>query len=258
MLKLVTLYDFLKILLDPLIAGLILIAGGFFLSLKNSKKKFWRTSLISSFFIFYLAGISPVSNGLCYFLEKEYLRITTNKPDKLDVVVVLGGGVTENKYLKETIPSHETASRLLYAVQIFRTYGTDYLVCSGKGKGRLTEAEVMGNNAKRLGIPVEKIKLDLKSKNTKEHAEELNKMVNNKNLRIGLVTSAYHMQRSEREFRKYFRNVVTLPSNYLYASSPLSIYTFIPTSSNIYKFSIAFHEIIGILWYKIAYANSLP
>jgi len=89
------------------------------------------------------------------------------------------------------------------------------------------------------------------SLNTKEHAEELNKKFNNKDLRIGLITSAYHMQRSNREFRKYFRNVEPLPSDYLYSPNPISLLTFLPHSSKLNTFSIAFREIIGIAWYKI-------
>jgi len=106
-------------------------------------------------------------------------------------------------------------------------------------------------SAERLGIPVTSIKIDPDSRDTWEHAENLNKMFPNKDIKIGLVTSAYHMKRSEREFRKYFPNVIPLPSDYLYSSSPLSIMTFIPSSGNLYKFSTVFREMIGVGWYRI-------
>ena len=32
---------------------------------------------------------------------------------------------------------------------------------------------------------------------------------------------------------------------------PVSIYTFIPMSDNLHKFSAAFREIMGITWYRI-------
>ena len=56
-------------------------------------------------------------------------------------------------------------------------------------------------SAERLGIPVTSIKIDPDSRDTWEHAENLNKMFQDKNIKIGLETSAYHMKRSEREFR---------------------------------------------------------
>ena len=205
-----------------------------------------------TFLFLYTASISPVSNALCFILEKDYLlKDNRDGAEKLDIVVVLGGGISDNKYSEETMPSYQTTSRLHHAIQIFRRSGASYLVCTGKGIGRLSEAEVMKRAAERLGFPASSIKIDPNSKNTREHAEEFNKMFHDKTIRIGLVTSAYHMKRSEREFRKYFSNVIPLPSDYLYSSPPLSIFTFIPGSGNLYKFSTALHELIGIAWYKV-------
>lgn len=184
-------------------------------------------------------------------LEKKYLSCCENKFDKLDVVAVLGGGVSKNEYLREIIPSEETASRVLHAVQVFKQSGAAYLVCSGKGDGGLTEAEVMGISAERLGILKERIRLDKRSRNTREHAQEVSKMFWDRNLRIGLITSAYHMKRSEMEFRKYFSHLHPLPSDYLY-SSPVSLwFKFLPNSNSFYKSSIALKEMMGLIWYKI-------
>ncbi len=244
-------YNLLKWCLDPVVFVLILMAIGFFVSFRKEKKQSMRPFLIASFIVLYMASISPISNGICYLLEKNYFRNNSNNPRKLDIIIVLGGGISDNKHLKEPRPSNLTASRLLYAVQVFRKSGADYLVCAGKGKGKLTEAEVMCKAALRLGIPKQKIILDLKSRNTREHAEELNKYFNNKDLKIGLITSAYHMQRSNREFRKYFRNVKPLPSGYLYSRNPISLFTFLPHSAKLNTFSIAFREIIAIAWYKL-------
>ncbi len=163
----------------------------------------------------------------------------------------MGGGTYYNKFSKKTGPTNQTAARLLSAVQAFKENRADYLICAGNGKGQLAEAQIMHNAALRLGILEQNIILELKSRNTREHAQELNKMFNNKKLRIGLVTSSYHMQRCEKEFRKYFPDVVPLQSDYLFSSTPLSPFTFLPHSSKLHKFSIALREIIGIVWYKV-------
>lgn len=245
------LYALIKTLLDPILFLLILISIGFAVSFKNGRKQAVRIVLTAAFLFLYIISISPASNALYYFLEKDYLLRNNDNVDKLDIVVVLGGGVLDNKYLHETLPSSQTASRLLYAVQVFKKSGARYLVCSGEGTGRLSEADVMRRASIRLGISDEKIKIDPKSKNTWEQAREMNNMFQDKNIRIGLVTSAYHMKRSEKEFRKYFSNVIPLPSGYLYSSSELSVISFIPKSVNLHKFSTALHEIIGIVWYRI-------
>ena len=246
-----TIYDLFKASLDPVVFILILIAFGIIISFKSKKKRSIKIVLLAVFSILYIASIFPVSNALSYVLEKKYLLKNNDDVDNLNIVVVLGGGVLDNKYLQETIPSNQTASRLLYAIQVFKKSGARYLVCSGEGTGRFSEAEVMRRASIRLGIPDESIKIDSMSKNTWEHARELNDMFQDKNIRIGLVTSAFHMKRSEREFRKYFSNVIPLPSDYLYSSPPLSIFTFIPGSGNLYKFSIIIREIAGIAWYRI-------
>jgi uncharacterized SAM-binding protein YcdF (DUF218 family) len=241
----------MKTLIDPIIFTLISIAIGFAVSFKNGRKQAVRIVLTATFLFLYIISISPASNALCYILEKDYFLKNNDNVDKLDIVVVLGGGVSDNKYLQVTIPSNQTASRLLYAIQVFKKSGARYLVCSGEGTGRLSEAEVMKRASIRLGIPDESIKIDSMSKNTWEHARELNDMFQDKNIRIGLVTSAYHMKRSEREFNKYFSNIIPMPSGYLYSSSELSVISFIPKSGNLNRFSTALHEIIGIVWYRI-------
>lgn len=244
-------YALFKAFLDPIVFVLIFIITGFLVSLRSEKKKSARIFLLIAFFILYVTSISPVSNGLSYFLEKKYLSKDNNTIGNLDVVTVLGGGISENKYVKETMQSHETASRLFYAVWVFRNSRAKYLVCVGKGSGKLSEAEVMEIAAVRLGVPATKIKIDPKSRNTREHAVEFNKMFNDKNIYVGLVTSAYHMKRSEREFRKYFPNIFPFPSDYLYSSSALSVFTFLPSSYNLYISSLVLREIAGITWYKL-------
>jgi uncharacterized SAM-binding protein YcdF (DUF218 family) len=244
-------YKLIKASLDPVVFILILIAIGFFVSFKKGNKQPVRMVLLLAFFFLYTASIFPVSNALCYIIEKDYLLRKSGDIGKFDIVIVLGGGVSDNKYLQDTLPSYQTTSRLSYAVQMFRETSAKFMVCAGKGDEKLSEAEVMKTAAERLGVSADKIKIDAKSRNTREHAEELNKMFDDKNLKIGVVTSAYHMKRSEREFKKYFHNVIPLPSDYLYSSPPSSIIAFIPRSGNFYKFSTALHEMIGIVWYRI-------
>lgn len=246
-----TLYILLKAFLDPVVPVLILLVVGLLVFFRSEKRRFTRIIFLAAFVILYMGSISPVSNALCYFLERDYLNSHNGKTEKLDIVVVLGGGVSDNKYLGRTLPSYQTTSRLLYAVQAFRDSGAEYLVCAGKGGGKISEAEVMAKAAEGIGVPAARIKLDSISKNTREHAQNLNIMFQDKNINIGLVTSAYHMKRSEREFKKYFSNIVALPSDYLYSSPKLSIVTFMPRSGNLNKLSIAFRELVGILWYGI-------
>jgi len=246
-----TLYILLKAFLDPVVPILILLIVGLLASFRSEKMRYPRIIFLTAFIILYIGSVSPVSNALSYILEREYLMRHNGNAGKLDIVVVLGGGVSDNKYIGSTLPSYQTTSRLFHAIQVFRDSEAEYLVVSGKGSGEISEAEVMAKAAEGLGVPAARIKVDSTSRNTWEHAQNLNNMFQYKDIKIGLVTSAYHMKRSEREFKKYFPNVIALPSDYLYSSPKLSIVTFMPRSGNLYKVATVLNEMTGNVWYRI-------
>jgi len=103
-----------------------------------------------------------------------------------------------------------------------------------------------------MGVPKEKIRIDAKSNNTWEHAIELNKMFANKKLNIGIVTSGYHMKRSEKEFKKYFQNIVPLPASYFYSSkTQRNIRQYLPRTEVLNVTAAAFNEFVGSIWYAL-------
>jgi uncharacterized SAM-binding protein YcdF (DUF218 family) len=208
--------------------------------------------LLLSIVLIYGASIAPVANYLCYYLEKDFINNPTAGAKNIDAIVVLGNGTKDINALKNTFNTGIESLRLLHAVVVYNKTGAKSFVCSGKGYGKVSEAEAMARLAEKLGVPKEKIRIEPNSKNTGENAVELNKMFVNKNINIGLVTSAFHMKRSEREFKKYFNNVVPLPAHYLY-SSPTGnpVIRYIPQSEELYKTSVALKEIVAQLWYRL-------
>jgi uncharacterized SAM-binding protein YcdF (DUF218 family) len=245
-------YTLMKMLLDTLMLIVILLAACLILSFRRNQKRASTTGFLLSSVILYCLSIQPVSNYLCSVLEKDYIRQSLIDVGNLDVVVVLGGGILRNDNMAADLPSQMTAARLLYAIQVFYKSGARYLLCSGKGEGRDTEAAIMARCAQRLGVLKQNIKSDPISRNTMEHAREMDKSFSNKTIRIGLVTSAYHMKRSEREFRKYFKNVIPMPSDYLYSpSSAPFIFHLIPNTESLRRTSMALMEMVGLAWYRV-------
>ena len=245
-------YTVFKGFMDPLFIVFVLLIISLFLFFLNCKKKNGALILLLAIVLIYGASIAPVANYLCYYLEKDYINKPTAGNKNIDAVVVLGSGTKDINALKNTFNTGMGSLRLLHAVVVYNKTGAKYFVCSGKGSGRTSEAEAMERLAEKLGVPKEKIRIEPNSKNTGENAGEVNKMFANKNINIGLVTSAFHMKRSEREFEKYFNNVVPLPAHYLY-SSPTGnpVIRYMPQSEELYKTSIAFKEIIAQLWYRL-------
>jgi uncharacterized SAM-binding protein YcdF (DUF218 family) len=245
-------YTIFKGFLDPLFIVFVLLVISLLLFFLNCKKKNGALILLLSIVLIYGASIAPVANYFCYYLEKDYINSPTAGNKKIDAIVVLGGGTKDINALKDTFNTGIESLRLLHAVEVYNKTGAKYFVCSGKSYGKVSEAEAMARLAEKLGVPKEKIRIEPHSKNTGENAGELNKMFVNKNINIGLVTSAFHMKRSEREFKKYFNNVVPLPAHYLY-SSPAgnAVIRYMPQSEELYKTSIAFKEIVAQLWYRL-------
>ena len=245
-------YTVCKGFLDPIFIVFILLFISFILFWLNCKKKNSALILLLSIVLIYGASIAPVANYLCYYLEKDYINNQTAGDKNIDAIVVLGSGTKDINALKNTFNTGIESLRLLHAVVVYNKTGAKSFVCSGKGSGRASEAEAMARLAEKLGVPKEKIRIEPNSKNTGENAIELNKMFVNKNINIGLVTSAFHMKRSEREFKKYFNNVVPLPAHYLY-SSPTGnpVIRYMPQSEELYKTSLAFKEIVIQLWYRL-------
>jgi uncharacterized SAM-binding protein YcdF (DUF218 family) len=242
----------LKGFFDPLFIVFVLLFISFILFLLKCKKKGGALILLLSIVLMYGASIAPVANYLCYYLEKDYINNPITGDRNIDAIVVLGNGTKDINALKNTFNADMGSLRLLHAVVVYNKTGAKYFVCSGKGDGKISEAEVMARLAGKLGVPKEKIRMESNSKNTGENAAEVNKMFVNKNINVGLVTSAFHMKRSEREFKKYFNNVLPLPAHYLY-SSPMgnTIIRYMPQSEELNKTSIAFKEIVAQLWYRL-------
>ncbi len=246
------LYIIFKGFLDPVFIVFVLLLIAFFACVAASKKKTGALILLLSIVLLYGASIFPTANFLCYYLEKDYINNPTAEDKNIDVIVVLGHAVKDINTLKNTFPTERTAVRVLHAIEVYNKNGAKYFVCSGKGTGKISEAAAMARLAEKLGVPKEKIKIEDKSMNTWQNAAELNKMFANKNISVGIVTSAYHMKRTQREFKKYFNNVSPLAATYFYSSSAgNSVIKYIPQTEELYKTSVVFKEIVGQLWYSI-------
>jgi uncharacterized SAM-binding protein YcdF (DUF218 family) len=242
-----------KAILDPLFIVFVLLLISLVVFLINCKKKGDSLIIVLCIILIYGISIAPVSNYLCLYLEKDYIKKTTDDVHKnIDAIVVLGNGTKEIKSIGETFSNAGGYLRLLHAVEEYNKTQPAYFVCAGKGEGDVSEAQIFAKLAEALGVPKEKIRMESSSRNTGENAVEVNKIFGSRKVHIGLVTSAFHMKRSEREFKKYFDQVTPLPAHYLYSSPTGNIVIrYMPQSGELYKTSIALREIIAQVWYSI-------
>lgn len=243
------LYEVLKLSIDPVFFVLAFDSIVLLFAVRLRKAGLAR-GVLASGLVLYLAGIPPVSNAFCLFLEGGYLPEKNGGGKRLDIVVVLGAGAYKGPS-GEPLLMERSSARLLRAIQAFRGSGASFLVCTGKGAGALSEAESMGIVAGGLGVPKERIRTEPDSRNTREHASNISAMFPDRGLKVGLVTSAYHLRRSEYEFRKYYDDLTPIPSDYLYSPAAHFSTNLIPASQNLFRLSTALKEITGLAWYRI-------
>jgi uncharacterized SAM-binding protein YcdF (DUF218 family) len=256
----------LKPFTTPIIWILIPLILGLFLTRQARKKKGlrfgWYLLLLATAILLFFSN-RFVSNSLIYILESRYEPASIDTLSKLDIMVILSGGVNRpNKYNKNFRVMSTTFARISEGIDAFNQSNAEKLILSGAGSNIRTKSdsqkdgEAMEKLAIQLGVSEDKIIVEPNSLNTTAHAIELAKLFPpEKNLKIGIVTSALHMSRSKKAFDKKFqpKNVVPVPVNYSFASPGFKITSFIPSSGALSQSTSALHEFIGMLWFSIRY-----
>jgi uncharacterized SAM-binding protein YcdF (DUF218 family) len=254
--------ELLKSLATPIVWVLVLMALGLILTIRSPKKrrfKLGKYALFTGMCILFLFSIEPVSNWLVYSLECRYKMPSDEVLSDLDIVVILGGGMSAPGGFREHgEASGFTYARLFSGVGVFRRSGAETLALCGGCPRRSdeSEAEVMKALATDLGVRESEIITETRSRNTMENAAELAILLSStKGKRIGLVTSALHMLRSENVFRKQFPNdtIVPIPVNYVYCPDWRGLRGLIPSSGALSESNYAIHEWLGMVWYLIRY-----
>ena len=244
----------LKSLATPIVWVLALMALSFILIIRPSKKlrfKLGKIALFLGICILFLLSIEPISNLLIYCLECQYELPSDEVLSDLDMVVILGGGMNISGGLREHAEARElTYARVFNGVRVFKRSGARKLaLCGGS-------AEVMKGLALELGVQESTIITEIRSRTTMENAAELVKLLPPAEQRqIGLVTSALHMLRSEKTFKKHFPNdiIVPIPVNYIYSPEWYYLKHWIPSAKTLLNSNYAIHEWIGIVYYSIRY-----
>ena len=219
----------------------------------------WYLSFIAALTLAFFS-VQPVSNLLVYSLEHRYRLPSKEALANLDVLVILAGGVRHCDVLPGgTELEGATYSRLFSGVYIFKECDAKLLVLQGTSRLDMeSDAVVMANLAEQLGVSRDRIIVETNSRNTFEHAVELRKITPvSKKIRIGIVTSAIHMRRSEMVFKWKFPEgiIVPIPVDRRYSTLKYDFENFIPSLDALSASSDAIHEYVGMVWYSILFKN---
>jgi uncharacterized SAM-binding protein YcdF (DUF218 family) len=167
-------------------------------------------------------------------------------------IVVVGGGQyrAATEYAADTV-NEATLARLRYAAFLHHRTGKPVLVSGGNPEGgRSAEAPLMKavlENEFRTPVAWS----EAASNNTLENARASRALLAPLGIdRVYLVTHAWHMQRTQRVFAQAGFEVVPAATQYA-TGSPLTLLDFLPHANALRDSSRYFHEILGLLWYRI-------
>lgn len=211
-----------------------------------------------------VAGWSPLGPALVMALEERFPP--SDMPASVAGIVMLGGAV--NTHITEdrnSITLNDNAERVVAVATLSRRYPNARIFLSG-GSGHLTGAHAFteSEGARRLlvelGVPLERIELEERSRTTFENAMESVAVAKPKPGEIWLlVTSAYNMPRAVASFRAANFPIVPYPTDYRTRPADLSR----PVDSiaeGLVLSDVAAHEWLGLAIYRLAgkTAEALP
>jgi len=173
-----------------------------------------------------------------------------------DAIVVLSGySFPRGGHRLKPELAHDTLYRCIHAVDLYRSGGPrPVLVTGGEVEGESGDpplGEQMRDFLILLGVRESDLLVEARSRNTHENALECGKILRERKFRrIVLITDAAHMRRAVLCYEKEGLEVVASGCQYRALKFDLSILSFYPTPSAANGVLSAFHEWLGLIWYR--------
>lgn len=208
-------------LLLPLPFLLLLMAAGILLLWFSRWQKSGKILISVSWLIILLISLQPVADRLLLPVESHYS--TWNGSQKVDYIVVLGGGYTYNPaWAPSSNLLNNSLPRVTEAVRQWLRNPQATMVFTGAAAGHnpKSNAWVAAQVAESLGVPDAHIHILDQPKDTEQEARAVSAVIGHHSFL--LVTSANHMPRAMRFFQQAGLNPIAAPANQLAITSPLN------------------------------------
>lgn len=226
---------------------IMVMAGG--LALRRRRPRLATALLSGGLAALYALSMPLFADALLHALEGESQAANGNGAA---AIIVLGGGKSHAamEYGGDTIRS-PTLVRLRYAAHLHRITRLPILVSGGSPEGSAqSEAELMQRTLQNeFSVPVRWSEGD--SANTLENARLSYQILSPEKIRtVMLVTHAWHMPRAQLAFEAAGFKVIPAATGYT-TRYRLTILDFLPSALALRDSALFFHEIIGIVWYRL-------
>ncbi len=254
----ITLIKFIETFLLPPGLMIVMLVAGWLLA--GRFRILGRFLMFAGVALLWLASTPLVADFAIGLLETApALTEADLQPPKAKAIVLLAGGRTPAapEYGGRDVVSRYPLERARYAAFLHRRTGLPILVSGGRvyEDDRPAEAELLHDVLQNdFQVPVKW--LETESRNTWENAAFSHRLLAPAGItRIYLVTSAWHMPRSQRAFAQVGFDVLPAPTGFRHAfdhEGPFLL-RLLPSADALHKSRDALHEVLGMAWYAIRY-----
>ncbi len=240
----------MRSLIDPLWLLLIVLIIAIFAKFKNVK----INQSVKLFARFSIALLVFLSTGIATLIFDQLLTTETSPQANWspEFIFVLGGGYELGADEAQDFLGTESIRRVNAASALWREHPQAQVVFSGGQPGTENDraatrhGELSSEHAVSLGLVASRIIIESGSLNTRQHPIEALKLSGvNRESRIAIVTSDFHLRRALGEFKKHFKNVEAFGTGD--AVSSLSWLDFVPLTTHLDANSYRIKEFTGII-----------
>jgi uncharacterized SAM-binding protein YcdF (DUF218 family) len=222
------------------------------------KKRLALCCIAAPILLLWLFSTPIVSDLLVRSLEKKF-----DPPPafpRVSAIVLLGGATQPSLPPRRYAETNDYGDRIFHALRLFKAGYAPYILCSGGKINFLldypgSEAKSTSELLREFGnIDTSSIILEDQAKNTHENATKAKEILAKRSLsrQIILVTSAMHMYRSVKIFKKNGFTVYPAPTDYwVILGQRIKLFDLLPTADALYFSTNALHEYYGLLAYWV-------
>lgn len=194
-----------------------------------------------------LGGNAWVANSLIGQLEAPWQPVDGISGPAFDVVVVLGGGTSERGAGRAQLTAD--GERVITAARMFHAGKTERILCTGTQRWRANETDLHFREEAAqilvgLGIPANRIE-QIEGPNTTQEMKNLRAWIDRQpdpSIRVGIITSAYHLSRAMRLAAANGIVAEPIPANFYSTDLAASPSWVIPSAGNLKNTAAAMKE----------------
>ena len=177
----------------------------------------WRWPVVTAALLLWVFSLGLVSQSLWRWLESPWQRRSVLEAPQADAIVVLSGSLHPAPG-PARLSEWEDPDRFLAGLDLFRAGKAPRLLFTGGTSpfrpGQLPEGQHYLQEAASLGVPEAAMASTPPVLNTADEAVAIRLLLPGGKYRVLLVTSAFHMHRSQRLFERQGLHVLPFPVDF--------------------------------------------